>query len=296
MTPIAAGSVNTNYFLDSAAGRFFFRVYEEQDDDGVAYEWALLDHLRDAGVPVPARIPGPGPGELRVAGKPTALFGLAPGRDICFGMFDPERAERVGRMLARVHNAGESFPHARESRFNRDTVRSKLSEAEAHGRPELVAPIARLRALSERVEETYPTALKRCVIHGDMFRDNVFWEGDQVSAIIDWESASTGECVFDLAVVFLAWCFGDRFVWENARALGSGYQSLRPLSEAEREGFRCVALAAAIRFATTRILDFHLRSDGVGERVMKDYRRFLARIDEIEALSAEQLSERLFGR
>src|SRR4051794_41186124 len=72
--PVPAGTVNSNYFLETDQGRVFVRLYEQQEADGVAYEWALIDHLRANSVPVPERVVGPGPGELRVGGRPVAVF------------------------------------------------------------------------------------------------------------------------------------------------------------------------------------------------------------------------------
>src|SRR4051812_20469277 len=42
---VPAGTVNSNYFLDTTRGRVFVRLYEQQEVDGVSYEWTLLDHL-----------------------------------------------------------------------------------------------------------------------------------------------------------------------------------------------------------------------------------------------------------
>ena len=293
ITPVSAGSVNSNFFLVSEGGRHFLRIYEEQGTDGVEYEWQLLDFLGRAGVAVPKRVTGTLPGQICVAGKPTALFEVVTGQDICGGLFDTARAQRVGATLAEIHQAGRAFPVRRESRFRRDTLPQRLDVAEGHGRPELVEPIATLRAMCAEVDGGYPTNLPRGVIHGDMFRDNVFWEGTRVSAVIDWESASDGDLLYDLAVVFLAWCYGDDFRWEEARALFAGYTGIRPLEPSEVAALRTLCLAGAARFSTTRILDFHLRSGGVGERVMKDYRRFLARASTLAALTNDQLASRL---
>jgi homoserine kinase type II len=235
ITPVSAGSVNSNFFLVSEGGRHFLRIYEEQGTDGVEYEWQLLDYLGQAGVAVPKRVTGTLPGQICVAEKPTALFEVVTGQDICGGLFDAQRAHRVGATLAEIHQAGRAFPVRRESRFRRDTLPQRLDLAESHGRPELVAPIATLRAMCAEVDGGYPTNLPRGVIHGDMFRDNVFWEGTRVSAVIDWESASDGDLLYDLAVVFLAWCYGDDFRWEEARALFAGYTAIR-LARGQRGG------------------------------------------------------------
>ena len=45
------------------------------------------------------------------------------------------------------------------------------------------------------------------MIHGDLFRDNVLWDGDRISAILDFEQASGGSLVYDLAVCINDWCW-----------------------------------------------------------------------------------------
>jgi homoserine kinase type II len=292
ITPIPAGSVNSNFFVSGAFGRRFLRIYEEQDVDGVAYEWALLDHLAAAGLPVPRRVAGTGPGQERIEGKPTALFELVGGDELCQRLVTPARAAAIGEFLARVHLAQRSFPIRREGRFRRADLRRRLDDAEAHGRPELEAPIARLRAACDELDRDEPRDLPRGVIHGDLFRDNARYEGDRVVAVIDWESASDGVFAYDLMVTTLAFTYDDRFEWPLARALVGAYDAGRPLSDEEWRGLRLVAMGAAARFAVTRITDFHLR-EGVGERVHKDYRRFLARLDALAAMSADELAARL---
>src|SRR5689334_3073002 len=55
VTPIPAGSVNSNFVLDveneGARTRYFVRVFEEQGVEGARYDAALLAHLSKRGVP-----------------------------------------------------------------------------------------------------------------------------------------------------------------------------------------------------------------------------------------------------
>jgi homoserine kinase type II len=291
--PIAAGSVNSNFFLETPAGRYFARIYEEQEQDGVAYEWALLDHLRNRGIPAPARVAGPPPGELRVAGKPTAVFEVVGGSESCQRGVTPARAAAVGTVLARCHRAAADFAWRREGRFGLPDVRQRLDGLHVEGRPDLADATRRLREVLDPLEAAWPAHLPTGVIHGDLFRDNVRWEGDRIVALIDWESASDGLLVFDLMVCVLAWCYGDDFEWDLARAMVGAYAAARPLADGEPEALRLAGMAAAARFATTRITDFELGKPAVGQRTHKDYRRFMARLQVLERLSPEQLATRL---
>lgn len=278
---IEAGSVNSNFVVTTEARPVFVRVYEEQGVDGVAYEWALLAHLAARGLPVPRRVPGPPPGALRVADKPTACFELAGGEELCQARVDAARVTRVGRLLARAHRASSDFPIRREGRFTRADVRARLDGIARLARPALTAAVARLSEALDEVDAAWDPTLPSGVIHGDLFRDNVRWEGPEIALALDWESASDGLFVYDLAVTTLAWCYGDALSWELVAALVGGYEAARPLADPERAFFRVALEAAAVRFTVTRITDFHLRAEGAQKK--KDWRRFLARLEAVRA-------------
>ena len=280
VVPVPAGTVNSNYFLETERGRVFVRLYEQQEVDGVSYEWTLLDHLTARGVPVPPRIAGPAPGELRVAGKPVAVFELVQGNDLCQRLVTAQRADAVGLALARASRAGEDFAVRREGRFTFADIARLLDSASAAQRPELAADLARLHALHAELAESAPD-LPRGVVHGDLFRDNVLWQGDQLAALLDWESASDGIVIYDLAVTLLAWCCGDTLDWQLARALVQGYQRARPISDAEWQGLRWTLRLGCLRFASTRLIDVYLK--GTYPPAYKSYKRFLTRLDAVEA-------------
>ncbi|MET0340032.1 MAG: homoserine kinase [Polyangiales bacterium] len=280
VVPIAAGTVNSNYFLETDHGRAFVRLYEQQDIDGVAYEWQLLAHLATRGVPLPRRIEGPAPGEVRVGGKPVAVFEAVTGEDLCQARVTSERARKVGEALARASLAGADFGVRREGRFTFDDIVRLLDVASAAGRVELTAPIARLRALHAALTASAPS-LPRGVVHGDLFRDNVLWQGEQVVALLDWESASDGIVVYDLAVTLLAWCCGDALDWTLARAMIDGYRTVRELTDAEWDGLSWALRVGCLRFATTRLVDVYLRD--TYPPTYKSFARFLLRLDAIEA-------------
>jgi homoserine kinase type II len=289
--PIAAGTVNSNYFIDAERGRFFVRLYEQQDVDGVAYEWDLLAHLKGASVPLPARVTGPAPGEVRVSGKPVAVFEQVVGQDLCQRLVTRDRVHAVGAALARAARVGQRFATIREGRFELSDVARLLDEAEAAGRPELSSVIARLRMLRAEIDGRSFEALPRGVVHGDLFRDNVLWVDERIVALLDWESASDGVLVYDLAVCMLAWCCGDALDLSLAEAMVTGYRTERELTAEEWEGLWWQLRMGCLRFATTRIIDVYLK--GIYPPGYKDYRRFLARLDVIEGLSPRELETRL---
>ncbi len=268
---IEGGSVNSNFRIDTGAS-YFLRLYEEQDAAGAAAEMTLVRALAKGGVATPAPLEG----VHTLAGRPAALFPWVTGVCRCQKGVRVEDAAKVGEALARLHVTSTALK-AREGRFDAVGLRLRLERI-----PAASFPVERLRhTLSDLVEGRDPT-IPKGLIHGDLFRDNVLWEGDRLAALLDFESACEGAFVYDLAVTLLAWCYGDDFSPSLCRALVRGYESVRPLERAEREALHTEARLAAVRFTVTRITDYAMRTHGAG--VMKDWRRFLARLDAIEAM------------
>jgi homoserine kinase type II len=287
LIPVARGSVNSNFELRLATGnKAFLRIYEESDHDAVLTQNRLLGHLVAHGVPTPAPLErSDGQGSVAVhAGKPVAFFPFCEGDFVCQAAVDEARLEVVGAALAAIHRAGQGYPDAPPNRFGSEALAKRA--AELRDTP-MAAELERTVSwLERRLVETAAVCREHpqdTVIHGDVFRDNVLWHPDgSLSAIVDFESASRGAAAFDLMVTLLAWCFTDRLEQPLACALVRGYQRVRPLRADELAACYPQARAACVRFGITRITDYELRSRDVV--VHKDYRRFLARLEALEAI------------
>ncbi|WP_437654220.1 homoserine kinase [Sorangium sp. So ce1182] len=298
---LLAGSVNSNFALTLADGRgqVFLRVYEEQQLGEASREARMLEHLAAGGVatPQPLRRQDGAPGSegasfiAEHAGKPVALFPWVAGESLCQARVTPDATRRVGSALARVHLVGASLEGTSVSRFDLDGLDQRLRGLRAQGSalpPDVAAAVDELTGRLDGIRAARPrTPGPETLIHGDLFRDNVLWQGGEISALLDFESASRGSAAFDLAVTTLAWCFGDDLDPELAAALAAGYVSVRPLSTEERHRLFHESVVAALRFSITRITDFELRPKGSG--AYKDFRRFLARQRTLERLGPEGL-------
>ncbi|HZO14142.1 MAG TPA: homoserine kinase [Polyangiaceae bacterium] len=292
LRPIARGSVNSNFELGLAGGKkAFLRIYEESDHDAVVTQNRLLRHLVEHGVPTPAPLKRDNGGTVAEhAGKPVVLFPFCEGDFVCQRAVDARRLDIVGRALATIHRAGEDYADAPPNRFGPDALRDRITALRARPLPSELART--VESLAERL--TAITASQETVIHGDVFRDNVLWRDDgSLSAIVDFESASCGSAAFDLMVTLLAWCFTDRLDVTLARALVNAYEAVRPLDPDELAACYPEARAACVRFGITRITDYELRPRDVV--VHKDYRRFVGRLEALEAIGERHFAAWLRG-
>jgi homoserine kinase type II len=209
----------------------------------------------------------------------------------CQAAVSTDDCAAVGEALARVHRAGAGAERP-EGRFRESDLLERLRWI-ANG--SFAAEADPLREALGRWGKARDPGLRRGLVHGDLFRDNVLWHANgSILALLDFESASDGVLAHDLMVTMLAWCVGEAFDWRLARSLVRGYETVRPLEPNERRGLLAEGCMAAIRFSVTRITDYAMR-DGVGPRVIKDYRRFLMRLRALEELGPRGLEDALFS-
>jgi homoserine kinase type II len=291
---VAAGSVNSNFALDVEGRRLFLRLYEERDMEGAAQEAAMLDRLAGAGVPTPAPLRRIDGGLVSsIAGKPAALFPWRDGTMRCQASVSPVDARRVGRALAEVHLAGVG-ERCGSGRFRYDDLLGRLDFVAGSGNAEFAALVPRLRQQLGHVHAARDPSLPSAMTHGDLFRDNVLWEDSgEIAALLDFESACAGTFAYDLMVTILSWCVGADLDGSLATALRQGYESVRPLGDAERRGLWSEGRFAALRFTITRITDYALRDGSEGPRVVKDWRRFMMRFEKLQQLGPGGLARTL---
>ena len=281
---IAAGTINSNYSLETARGRWFVRVNEGKAEADVAWESRYVESLAAGGVttPPPEHATDGRPyaqlAELR--GKWISVFAWRPGRHLGPGEVTAERAADLGRALGDLHRVSLALPPAwrRGSIYDHPHLVARFARFAASPDPLLAPAIAILADEIAAVEEGRSRRQRAThgIIHGDLFRDNVLWDGDELTALLDFEQASGGSLAYDLAVCLNDWCWVDGPRLDLVAALLAGYQEVRPLTPGDREALPIEVRAAAMRFTITRITDVYLARVPNPD---KDFRAFLARCE-----------------
>ena len=283
---IAAGITNTNYFVTTDSGRYVLTLFEKNAAEDLPYFLDLMTHLAERGIPCPRPVRNRAAASLAMLnGKPASLVSCLPGRDI----EQPTLVQcaEVGRAMAQMHVAGLSFPgrmeNPRGSVWREATAASVLDVLDAEERRMLQAEMAYQAALDT-------VGLPHGVIHADLFRDNVLFEGERLGGIIDFYYACNDILLYDVAIAVNDWCESGQGI-EAARlqALLQAYHDVRPLSEAERLAWPGLLRRAALRFWLSRLYDLH--NPQAGELThAKDPQQF-RRIMQLRVTHAQALAD-----
>ena len=282
--PLSAGSVNSNFRLTDALGKIYFaRLYEEQDHEGAAREHALVQALAESGVPVVRALRSKSGESLAdFGGKAFAVFPWVDGEILCQGRVTPDACRKLGAALARVHLSSDRAPALPEGRFRVPDLRARLKRVTASGRSSLYPAVKEIEERLEHYQAQRDEGLALGICHGDLFRDNVLWQGGEVSALLDFESACRSNFAYDLMVTTGAWCYGAAYELPLVQALFDGYRAVRPVPAREVRAMLSEGAIGCLRFATTRLTDFSLRVPD-GAKPVRDYGRFLARLRALES-------------
>src|SRR3984893_10072816 len=277
---IPEGSVNSNYLLETAKGRFLLRVDEVKGENELKRELDLLSFLRKHSFPCPHPMQDRmGRYYRNFNSKCVSMFRFHEGRVLIPERLKPSHLETIGRALGELHVLGKAYKKGIDNRFSFEriadlylSVRAKL--------PNYFRKI--LRTLDDEVD--YLTRylegkLPKGVIHGDLFCDNVLFRGEKLVAVLDFEAACRGKFIFDIATAVNAMCFVDaEYSLDRFRYLLHGYESVRTLSLAEWDAFPDELRYSSLRFTVTRLHDFFLKPTVGAVRVDKDFREFFDRL------------------
>jgi homoserine kinase type II len=277
---IAEGIENSNFLLETEAGRYFLTVYEKRvDPTDLPFFLGLMQHLAQHGFPCATPIADREGRLLKtLRGKPCALVSYLSGLSVRRPTV--AHCREAGQSLAWLHLAGEGFAMRRANDLGQaawSPLFSMLKDQAEALKPGLAATIDGDLA---RLAARWPNGLPQGVIHADYFPDNVFFQSGRFVAAFDFYFACIDTYAYDIAVALNAWCFeaDGSFNITAARQLVAGYETRRPLTDAERAALPVLAHGAAMRFFLTRLADWRATPAGalVKPKDPLEYERKLA--------------------
>jgi len=255
---IAEGVENSNFSLRTSTGDYILTLYERRVDPAdLPWFLGLMEHLARRGITCPQPVHGRDGAALReLCGRRAAITTFLPG--VWPRRVRVEHCGPVGEALAALHLAGADYLPRRVNALGPAGWTPMLNRSRARAGEVQEGLAGTLDAALSGILGAWPSDLPVGHIHADLFPDNVFFLGNQLSGLIDFYFAATDLLAYDIAVCMNAWCFEADYSFNvtKARALLSAYNATRALSSAERAALPILCQGAAIRFLLTRLYDW----------------------------------------
>lgn len=257
---IASGITNTNYFVTTTSGRYVLTLFEKNTADELPYFLDLMAHLAERNIPCPCPVIKHSGGSLsKLNGKPAALVSCLRGHSLEAPALS--HCAEVGRVMAEMHLAGLSFPAHMENPRGKEWRVATANKVAGFLSSKDRAMLEKELAFQANLK---PADLPQGVIHADLFRDNVLFDGDALGGIIDFYYACNDALLYDVAIAANDWCTAADGSLDEPRsqALLKAYQAVRPLTKAEQAAWPGMLRMAALRFWLSRLYDMHFPQDG----------------------------------
>lgn len=261
---IAEGVENSNFLLHTSKNPLILTLYEKRVEKGdLPFFLGLMQHLASRGLSCPLPLPRRDGSLLgTLSGRPAALISFLEG----MWLRKPEarHCREVGKALAQMHVAAEGFEIKRPNALSLEGWQGLWDKSEARADEVEKGLQDEIREELKFLSANWPKDLPDGVIHADLFPDNVFFLGDELSGLIDFYFACNDLLAYDVSVCLNAWCFEKDGAYNITKgmALLEGYQSVRPLSGAEIAALPVLSRGSALRFFLTRLYDWLTTPDG----------------------------------
>ena len=253
---ISEGVENTNYKLKTEKGLFILTIYEdrvEEQDIPFFLEYMFYLSSNDINCPLPLKNGDNLFSEIN--GKPASLLTFLNGKSTL--SVTDEQAYQLGLILGKMHNISTDLKINRKNPMSLGSF-PKLIDIASNTAENFSKNLNKV--ISEeynRILSNWPEKLPSGIIHADLFPDNVLFNDNKISGVIDFSFSCNDFLSYDLSICINAWCFRDgEFDISLSKNLLNGYQKNRELNKEELKQLPILCSGSALRFLLTRLADW----------------------------------------
>ncbi len=258
---IRSGIENSNFFIITKDNEYVLTLFEILTYQELPFYLNLMRHLADKGVKVPAPVADKTGRILHIlCGKPACIVTKLAGNWLPAPK--PIHCTQVGAAMAKMHKAGHDYPI---SQPNPRGIAWCVKTA-PQVMPYIPEDAARLLQSELEYQQIFQQSsvygrLPKGPIHADLFRNNVMFDGDNLSGFFDFYFAGVDTWLFDVAVAVNDWCIDletGELNLPRVRAYLDAYHAERPFTRDEEISWQATLRSGALRFWLSRLYDFYM--------------------------------------
>ncbi len=276
---ISEGVENTNYVLETRSNKYILTLYEDRVSvSDLPFFIDLMVYLDNRNIVCPKPIRMKSGKYIKVLnGRYAAIFSFLSGNST--RKITNKNCFLVGQTLANIHEQTSEIKITRQNQLSQkhlpklfDSIKNESFKIRKSLKSEIKDELNYLNS-------NWPIGLPSGIIHGDLFPDNIFFNSDELSGVIDFYFACNDLYVFDIAISINAWCFekDNSFNITKAKYLLRGYNSIKELTSQEIASLPIMCRGSALRFLLTRLIDWN-KSDDDALVIPKDPIEYYAKL------------------
>ena len=255
---IAEGVENSNYLLRTVKAHYILTLYEKRvDARDLPFFIEVMTHLASKGMDCPLPVSSNNGNVLqKLMGKPCAVFSFLNGKSYHYP--NREKCRALGSCLAKLHLNANGVKHTRQNALGPASWQPLLDSVGQRANQITPSMWQMVQDRLGSILAAWPQGLPTGIIHADLFPNNVLFNGNNLTGVIDFYFACKDILAYDIGICLNSWCFDadGSFNLTKSRSLIHGYQTVRKLSDAEIAAVPVLAAGSAMRFFLTRLYDW----------------------------------------
>ena len=280
---IEEGIENTNYFILVDNKKYILTIYEKRvKEKDLPFFSELMSGLNKAGFRCPVPIESNNKKTIiNYKNKNLMIVSFLEGK--AKNILNPEDCKSVGQEVAKMHEITKNLNIQRKNNLSVNSWRNIFDQVKdkcVHIHKDL--PLL-IESNLKDVEKNWPKGLPSGIIHADLFSDNIFFNNNNFSGIIDFYFSCNDFYALEIAICFNSLCFDglkNNLSFNVTKAINfmNGYKQFREINDDEKRCIKVLSQGSALRFLLTRVFDALNTVEGAIVKV-KDPMEYLVRLE-----------------
>ena len=257
---IKKGIENTNYLLKSKNKKFILTIFEKRvSNKEIPFFMKLMDKLNNSKINCPKPLKNnDGKYLIKLKNKTACIVSFLKGKDK--NKLNLENCFEVGKIIAQMHLVTKNINLSRKNSMGIKNLDPLLKSIKFRSNKFSNLKKFLVNNLKD-IKKNWPKRLPNGIIHGDLFIDNIFFNKNKLSGIIDFYFAANDYFMYEIAICINALCFDNKkskfkINKQKIKNLIKGYESIKKISLKEKKSLNILCRGAAMRYLLTRLFDY----------------------------------------
>ena len=257
---IKQGIENTNYLLKSENKKFILTIFEKRvSKKEIPFFLKLMEGLNNSKINCPKPLKTiNGNYLIKLKNKTACIVSFLNGKDK--KKLNSKNCFEIGKIVAQMHLVTKKMKLFRKNSMGIKNLNSLLKSIKFKSKKSNNLEKFLANNL-KNIQKNWPKKLPQGIIHGDLFMDNIFFNKNKLSGIIDFYFAGNDYLMYEIAICINALCFDkkkSKFMInkQKIKNLIKGYESVKKISLKEKKSLNILCKGAAIRYLLTRLYDY----------------------------------------